>query len=172
MDGLKRLLKITAHALPSGPANLSFDDVPGDSKTSRARSLVALVTDAFGNPVPDARVTFATKSGSVSPSRAVTDAKGHVKVKWTPGGKPSEALTGAVQGTDVRGSFLLQPQGGVVQAGHPATPPKATPQKATPPTTAPPKFAPKEPTTKPKTGARPAPTPTAPKTAKPTKKRS
>ena len=167
MDGLKRLLKITAHALPSGPANLSFDDVPSDSRTSRARSLVALVTDAFGNPVPDARVTFATKSGSVSPNRAVTDAKGHVKVKWTPGGKPSEALTGAVQGTDVRGSFLLQPQAGVVQAGHPATPPKPTPPKVEPP-----RVAPKTPATKPRTTAKPTSTPTATKTTKPTKKRS
>ena len=159
MDGLKRLLKVTAHALPASPANLSFDDAPSDTRTSRTRSLVAVVTDAFGNPVPDARVSFATKSGSVSPNRAVTDAKGHVKVKWTPAGKPSEALTGAVQGTDVHGSFLLQPQGGVVQAGHPATPKPVAP-KVSPKTLAP----------KPKTTAKP--TSTTTKTAKPTKKRS
>jgi hypothetical protein len=163
MDGLKRLLKVTAHALPAGPANLSFDDAPSD-RTSRARSLVALVTDAFGNPVPDARVSFSTKSGSVSPSRAVTDAKGHVKVKWTPAGKPSEALTGAVQGTDVRGSFLLQPQGGVVQAGHPSTP-KATAPKPVPPKVTPKALAPKPTTAKPTS-------PSTTRTAKPTKKRS
>ena len=167
MDGLKRLLKVTAHALPASPANLSFDDAPSDSRTSRVRGLVALVTDAFGNPVPDAPVSFSTKSGSVSPSRAVTDAKGHAKVKWTPAGKPSEALTGAVQGTDVRGSFLLQPQGAVVQAGHPATPPKATPPK-----TATLKVSPKTPAAKPRATSKPTSTSTATKTAKPAKKRS
>ena len=166
MDGLKRLLKVTAHALPASPANLSFDDAPTDSRTARARSLVALVTDAFGNPVPDARVSFSTKSGSVSPNRAVTDAKGHVKVKWTTSGKPSESLTGAVQGTDVRGSFLLQPRGEVVQAGHPAAAPKVAPPK-----TAPPKVVPKTPATTPRTTAKPTST-SSTKTAKPTKKRS
>jgi len=110
LDGMKKLLKLTAVARPAAAANLSFDDLPGESKTTRAKGkrLLALVTDAFGNPVPDARLTFATHSGSVSPSRAVSDAKGRVKISWTLGTKPGDqSLTGSVQGTDVRGSFVV-----------------------------------------------------------------
>jgi hypothetical protein len=70
------------------------------------------VTDAYGNPVPDARLSFSTRSGSVTPSRAVSDAKGRVTVSWTPGTKPGDqSLIGTVQGTDVRGSFIVPAAG-------------------------------------------------------------
>jgi hypothetical protein len=108
------LRKLTAVARPAAAANLSFDDAPGETRSSRTRGkhLVALVTDAYGNPVPDARVSFSTRSGSVSPSRAVSDAKGRVKVSWTLGGKPGDqSLIGSVQGTDVRGSFQISGAG-------------------------------------------------------------
>jgi hypothetical protein len=114
LDGMKKLLKLTAVARPAAAANLSFDDAPGETRSSRTRGkhLVALVTDAYGNPVPDARVSFSTRSGSVSPSRAVSDAKGRVKVSWTLGGKPGDqSLIGSVQGTDVRGSFQISGAG-------------------------------------------------------------
>lgn len=110
LDGVQKLLKLTAVARPASAANLSFDDVPGESRSTRAkgRHLFALVTDAFGNPVPDARLNFSTHSGNVSPSRAVSDSKGRVKVSWTLGGKPGDqSLVGSVQGTDVKGSFVI-----------------------------------------------------------------
>lgn len=110
LDGIQKLLKLTAVARPATAANLSFDDVPGESRSTKAkgRHLFALVTDAFGNPVPDARLNFSTHSGNVSPSRAVSDAKGRVKVSWTLGSKPGDqSLIGSVQGTDVRGSFVI-----------------------------------------------------------------
>jgi adhesin/invasin len=115
LDGVEKLLKLTAMALPAAPANLSFDDAPGESKSSRAKAkhLIALVTDAYGNPVPDAKVSFTTRFGSVSPSRAVTDSHGKVKVSWTRGSQSGEqVLIGAVHGTDVRGSFTSQGSGG------------------------------------------------------------
>ena len=129
LDGIQKLLKLTAMARPAAAANLSFDDVPGESKSSKVkgRHLFALVTDAFGNPVPDARLNFSTHSGNVSPSRAVSDAKGRVKVSWTLGGKPGDqSLIGSVQGTDVRGSFVIP---GAVAPTH--TPAKAASTKVT-----------------------------------------
>ena len=128
LDGMKKLLKLTAVARPAAAANLSFDDTPGETRGSRAkgRHLVALVTDAYGNPVPDARLSFSTRSGSVSPSRAVSDAKGRVKVSWTLGSKPGDqSLIGSVQGTDVRGSFLISGAGS-------STPAKTASVKGTP----------------------------------------
>src|SRR5438105_1392667 len=130
LDGMKKLLKLTAVARPATAANLSFDDAPGETKSARAKGkhLVALVTDAFGNPVPDARLSFSTRSGSVRPTRAVSDGNGRVKVSWTLGTKPGDqSLTGSVQGTDVRGSFVV-PGTGV--STH--TPAKTASAKVTP----------------------------------------
>jgi hypothetical protein len=107
LDGVSKTLKLTARALPAAVANLSFDDVPDDrASRTKARHLVAVVSDAFGNPIPDAHVTFSTKSGSVAPARAVSDAKGRIKLAWTPSAGTSEQmLTGRVQGTDVRSVY-------------------------------------------------------------------
>jgi adhesin/invasin len=135
IDGVKKLLKVSARALPAAPANLTFDDVPADGRPSRGKKqLVAIVTDAFGNPVPDTRVSFSTRSGSVSPARAVSDAQGRVHVSWTLGTKPGEqSVTGSVPGTDVRESFVAQSStgGDVRQAGKPA-PIHAPPSKPAP----------------------------------------
>lgn len=120
LDGIEKLLKLTALALPASPANLSFDDAPGEGRVAagKPKHLIALVTDAYGNPVPDRRVSFTTHSGTVKPSRAVTDSRGRVKVTWTRAARPGEqVLIGSVTGTDVRGTFALQGSG---------TPAKAT----------------------------------------------
>lgn len=111
-DGLKKLLKVTARATPAAPANLAFDDVPGAKRTREAASvkkLFALVTDVYGNPVPDARVNFSVKSGTVTPSRAVSDAKGRAALTWKLGSKPGEQkLSGVVRGSDVTGEYVTQ----------------------------------------------------------------
>ena len=123
LDGIEKLFKLTAVARPAPPANLSFDDSPsGESKGThgKVRHLTALVTDAFGNPVPEVRLTFSTHSGSVAPARAVSDAKGRVKVSWTLGTKPGDqSLVGTVQNTDVKGTFVVP---GVATPHAPAKP--------------------------------------------------
>jgi hypothetical protein len=130
LDGVEKLLKISAVARPAAAANLSFDDVPGEKGShAKGKHLVAIVTDAYGNPVPEVRLSFSTHSGSVAPGRAVSDAKGRVKVTWTVGGRPGDqSLVGSVPGTDVRGSFVLP---GVVQAGAPAKPASKTTKHVT-----------------------------------------
>jgi hypothetical protein len=112
VDGVKSLLKVPAHAVPAKAANLSFEDGPSASRTHPVKgrhSLYALVTDVYGNPVSEATVSFSTKSGVVTPGRAVTDAKGRVALTWTPSAKPGEqTLSGAVRGVDVKGSYVTQ----------------------------------------------------------------
>lgn len=123
VDGVEKLLKLTATAVPAAPANLSFDDAPGEGRIppGRPKHLIALVTDAYGNPVPDRRVGFTTHSGTVKPGRAVTDSRGRVKVTWTRASKPGEqVLIGSVTGTDVRGSFTAQGTGSTAGAKTPA----------------------------------------------------
>jgi hypothetical protein len=111
VEGIKKLLKLAAHVSPAAAANLAFDDAPAPRKSresAKRKSLLALVTDVYGNPVPDAKVSFSTKSGTVTPARAVSDAKGRAAIVWKIGGKPGEQrLVGSVKGTDVTGEYVL-----------------------------------------------------------------
>jgi hypothetical protein len=112
VDGVKKLLKVTARATPAAAANLAFDDAPREKRsreTVKQKKLFAVVTDVFGNPVPDARVNFKVKSGTVTPARVVSDAKGRAALTWKLGSAPGEqTLTGAVRGTDVTGEYVTQ----------------------------------------------------------------
>jgi len=112
VEGVKQLLKVVARAAPASPANLAFDDVPGDKRSrdlSKNKKLYALVTDVYGNPVPDARVAFSVKSGTVTPARAMSDVKGRAALTWKLGSKAGEQmLRGVVRGTDVTGEYVTQ----------------------------------------------------------------
>lgn len=112
VDGVKKLLKVSARAIPASPANLAFDDAPAEKhsrEVAKTRKLYAVVTDVYGNPVPDARVNFSTKAGVVTPARAVSDAKGRAALTWKLGSKNGEqVLKGFVKGTDVIGEYVTQ----------------------------------------------------------------
>jgi len=112
VEGVKKLLKVSARAMPAAAANLAFDDVPGEKRPHepvKSKRLYALVTDVYGNPVPEARVNFSVKSGTVSPTRAVSDSRGRAALTWKLGSKPGEqVLKGAVRGTDVTGEYVIQ----------------------------------------------------------------
>ena len=143
-DGLKKLLKIAARATPAAAANLAFDDMPGEKRSkesAKQKKLFALVTDVYGNPVPDARVNFSTKSGTVTPARAVSDARGRAALTWRLGSKPGEQkLTGLVRGSDVTGEYVTQVGGRGAVAKTPAA--KPAPVKPAPVKAAPAKAAP------------------------------
>lgn len=113
VDGVKTLLKVMARATPAAAANLAFDDAPREKRaresTTKQKKLFAVVTDVYGNPVPDARVNFKVKSGTVTPARVVSDAKGRAALTWKLGSTPGEqTLTGVVRGTDVTGEYVTQ----------------------------------------------------------------
>jgi hypothetical protein len=132
VDGLKPLLKVTAHATPAKAANLSFEDGPSSRTHAKGtHSLYALVTDVYGNPVPEATVSFSTKSGVVTPSRAVTDAKGRAALTWTPSTRSGEqTLRGSVRSTDVTGSYVVEVAGR--ESAKPAKSTKSSTKKKSP----------------------------------------
>jgi hypothetical protein len=114
LEGVKQLLRTAAHAAPAAPANLEFDEAPLSPSERRAhgeekgKRFYALVTDMYGNPVSEAKLNFTAKSGSVTPSRAVSDARGRATLVWTPGTTTAEqTLVGIVRETDVRGAATL-----------------------------------------------------------------
>jgi uncharacterized protein YfaS (alpha-2-macroglobulin family) len=134
LDGVKKLVKLTARATPATPANLSFDDAPPPTASKHKKEhtkgthLFALVTDVYGNPVPDAKMLFTTKSGSVSPARAVSDGTGRVALTWKIGTKGGEqTLVGKVASSDVTGTYVAQ---GAAHDGTPAKAPAKTSSKA------------------------------------------
>ena len=104
-------LRVSAHALPGAPANLSFQEPPVEGQAGRALpdKIIAVVTDVYGNPVPDAVVSFVTRLGRVTPARAAADTGGRVRATWTLGPQIGEqALTGIVRGSDVEAKLVLQ----------------------------------------------------------------
>ena len=106
MEGTRQHLDVAAEASPGAPARLTLDIAHG-SRASRRR-LVARVTDAFGNPVPHARLRFSAHSGHVSPERASTGDDGRATVTWTPGKHAGEqSLRGAVLGSDVTDAYVV-----------------------------------------------------------------
>jgi hypothetical protein len=127
-------LRVTARALPGSPANLSFEDPPVEGQVGRAlpAKVVAVVTDVYGNPVPDAVVSFVTRSGGVTPSRAAADTAGRVRATWTLGPQLGEqALTGVVRGSDVEAKLVLQGVAHAVAPVQAGTPKGATTKPGT-----------------------------------------
>jgi hypothetical protein len=115
-EGVKASLKLAARAVPGAPANLSFDDMPAEhhARGAKGRRLDALVTDVYGNPVPDTKVSFSARTGTVTPARAATDARGRVALHWTPGPKAGEqTIVGSVRATDVTGRYSAEVGGHV-----------------------------------------------------------
>jgi hypothetical protein len=123
-------LRVGARALPGAPANLSFHEPPVEGIIGRPLrdKIVAVVTDVYGNPVPDAVVSFVTRWGGVSPARAAADTAGRVRVSWTLGSLLGEqGLTAMVRGSDVEAKLVLQ---GVQRSTTPAVQ-AGTPKGAT-----------------------------------------
>jgi Bacterial Ig-like domain (group 1) len=134
VEGVKKLVKVAALTMPAAAANLSFDDAPAPAKSAKpkvkSRHLYAVVTDVYGNPVPDAKVMFSTKSGTVTPARAVSDTRGRAELTWTPGVKPGEqTLVGSVRSTDVTGKYTMVVGGAAHEAPARASSSRSIPVK-------------------------------------------
>jgi hypothetical protein len=102
---------VSARAHPLEPANILPNEAPRSAAAGRAlpRPLVFVVTDAYGNAIPDVQVVFAATSGSVEPVRVMTDAKGQAATRWTLGSEAGEqTLTARVRGSAVKDSVVVR----------------------------------------------------------------
>jgi adhesin/invasin len=101
---------VTAKANPGAPETLTLDASSAKGKThALERSIVAIVKDVYGNPIPDAALRFTTKTGAVSPASVVSDAKGRAKVTWKLSPKAIEhQLTASVRGSDLKETLRVE----------------------------------------------------------------
>ncbi|MGH7581470.1 MAG: hypothetical protein ACREM9_14930, partial [Gemmatimonadales bacterium] len=100
----------TALARPGKPAKLVFLGAPGTGKAGKPlpKPLVVQVSDEYGNPLGGQTVVFKPNSGSVSPTRGLTDANGRTKVRWTLGPKAKKPeLAGTVAGSEVSRALVI-----------------------------------------------------------------
>lgn len=93
----------------AGPAEqLAIKEEAG--KTGSLVSITASVTDAHGNPVAKAPVTFSANGGKVVTAKAVTDHNGRASTKWTPGSKPAtQIFTARLSGTRISATYTALP---------------------------------------------------------------
>jgi len=109
VDGVTTLVAVHARAIPATPANLTFDDAPPSHGSRGLRRLVALVTDAYGNPVPDVALHFTTHTGSIAPGRGVTDSHGRVRLAWSVGTHTGDlTLSGSAISRDVKATYTVR----------------------------------------------------------------
>jgi len=104
-------LRVGARGHPREPANIAAAGAPRSAPAGRAlaKPVVFTVTDAYGNPVPDIQVVFAATSGSVAPSRVMTDPSGRATTRWTLGAQAGDhTLIATVRGTTVRDSMVVR----------------------------------------------------------------
>lgn len=107
--GVDSAVVVMARASVLGPANLAFQNAPAAAPPGRPVAMTVLVTDAYGNPVPDAPVSYTVASGTISPARVMTDDAGRAATRWTPSAAPVEqVLTAVVRGTTVRATHSVR----------------------------------------------------------------
>jgi adhesin/invasin len=107
--GVDSVAVVTARASALGAANLAFQNAPATAPPGRALTVTVLVTDAYGNPVADAPVTYTTATGALSVARVMTDDAGRASTRWTPAAAPAEqVLTAVVRGTTVRATHTVR----------------------------------------------------------------
>lgn len=104
-EGIVRPVPVAAVGRAAAPANLEFIGAPAGAVAGRAlpSPVQVLVTDAYGNPVSDAQVSFAPRAGSATPRVRMTDASGRASSRWTLGRDAgTQILVAAVARTEAR----------------------------------------------------------------------
>ena len=97
-------IRVTARALALEAANIALAGVPESAPAGHAlaKPVTATVTDAYGNTVAGVQLVFSVPSGSATPSRIITDAKGQAVTHWKLGTKPGDqSLVVSVKGKGV-----------------------------------------------------------------------
>ncbi len=123
VSGVTKPVEITATVTVGRASNVAFVSPAATGVTGKPlpAPLTVVITDGQGNAIAGAAVSFASASGTVTPPKATTDAKGRASTRWTLGGKSgTQTLTASVKGTSARATLE-------VQAGKTAVAPTVAP---------------------------------------------
>ena len=110
VEGVDSVVTLLARATAGAPAKIIVTSVPPAKGAARgALGILATVTDAQGNPVQGAPVSFTTSAGTLSPSRSRTDATGRATVTWTPPRiAGDQKVTAVVTGTRIAATHTMR----------------------------------------------------------------
>lgn len=117
VQGTTIFAAVNATGVPGPAENLTFEGAPSTPTRGPVR-VAAIVTDAFGNPVPKVALKAVPSGGVVTPTHVITDDAGRGSFTWTLGTTAGE-LRLAVRGLGVEAHGTL-----VVTHTAPAPPPK------------------------------------------------
>jgi adhesin/invasin len=100
MAGREGVTRVVAHAVAGPPAKVAITSIPPTKGTTgNAMGIVATVSDAQGNPVPNVSVAFVITGGTPTAARTKSDASGRATVSWTPAAPGEHRVTAAITGT-------------------------------------------------------------------------
>jgi adhesin/invasin len=110
VEGVDGEVTLLARATAGAPAKIAVTSVPpAKGAAGGALGIMATVTDAQGNPVQGAPVSFTTSAGTLSPTRSRTDATGKATVTWTPPRiAGDQKVTAVVTGTRVTATHTMR----------------------------------------------------------------
>ena len=109
MAGLDSVTQVVAHAAAGAPARVAItSSPPTKGTTGNATGIVAMVTDAHGNPVPNAQVAFVITGGTPTAARTKSDASGRATVSWVPASPYQQRVTAAVTGTKISATVPIR----------------------------------------------------------------
>ena len=108
VTGVDTVVRATARARPGSAVNVSFRDPPSRGTAGVRMRLAALVTDAYGNPVPNTVVVFSANAGALTAARVATDSAGAALTRWTPAAVPPEqTLVATIRGTSIKATRAM-----------------------------------------------------------------
>src|SRR5215208_1962210 len=108
--GIASPVVVTAVARPRAAANLELAGAPDSAAAGRAlaKPVTITVTDAYGNPVADARVRFTADAGGSATARTLmTDERGRATTRWTLGRSTAEQSPAAEVNAEARGTVRV-----------------------------------------------------------------
>ena len=107
--GVDGMATATARARPGTAANIAFAEPPARGTAGTRVRLAAVVTDAYGNPVPNAMVVFMAAGGTLSASRVAADSAGRAATRWTPGAAAGDQVVSAtLRGTSAKAAHTVR----------------------------------------------------------------
>jgi Bacterial Ig-like domain (group 1) len=104
-------LVVTVAGRAGAVANVAFQVIPTTAPAGKRllKPIQVRLTDVYGNPVPDQLVVLQPSSGSVSPSRAMTDKAGSAVTNWILGSKAGiQRLTASVPKTGIKQTIEIE----------------------------------------------------------------